>query len=423
MPIRENTLTQRVRATPGASSCISVLSVPSVVSIPVFKFSMMGSPMIYLDYNATTPLAPEVFAAMRPYLERHFGNPSSIHAEGREARAAIDESRDRLARLLGAKPHELVFTGGGTEADNLAVLGLARSRAAHGRHVITCTTEHHAVLQACEHLQKREGFRVTWLPVDRAGRVAPEQVAEAITAETTLVSIMSANNETGVRQPVREIAALCRERGVLFHTDAIQSFGKEPVAAADFDALSLAAHKFQGPKGAGLLVLRGGTAIERLQHGGAHENDRRAGTENVAAIVGLAAAAELAVRDLDAEAARQARLRDRLWAGIAAIFPDAVQNGHPTERLANTLNVSFPGLDGESLLIALDLAGIGASSGSACMVGSVVPSHVLLAMGVSPDNARATVRFSLGKSTTDAEIDTTLARLPEVFARLQEAAA
>jgi cysteine desulfurase len=384
---------------------------------------MLRPPMIYLDYNATTPLAPEAFAAMRPYLERHFGNASSIHAAGREARAAIDDARDRLARLLGAKPHEIVFTGGGTEAVNLAVLGLARQNTGRGRHIITSTTEHHAVLHACEHLEKRDGFRVTWLSVDRFGRIAPEQVAEAFTAETTLVSIMSANNETGVRQPVREIAALCRERGVLFHTDAIQSFGKEPLHAPDFDALSLTAHKFHGPKGAGLLYLRAGTAIERLQHGGSHENERRPGTENVAAIAGLAAAAELALTNLEAEAARQARLRDRLWEGIRTRVPGAMQNGHPTEQLANTLNVSFPGLDGESMLIALDLAGIGASSGSACMVGSVVPSHVLLAMGVPPELARATVRFSLGKPTTEAEIDATLAALPEVFARLQGAAA
>jgi len=379
--------------------------------------------MIYLDYNATTPLDPGVFAAMRPYLERHFGNASSIHAAGREARAAIDDARDRLACLLGAKPHEIVFTGGGTESVNLAVLGLARQHAERGRHVVTSTSEHHAVLHACRHLEKREGFRVTWLPVDRMGRIAPGQVAEVLTAETTLVSIMSANNETGALQPVREIATLCRERGVLFHTDAIQSFGKEPLHAPDFDALSLAAHKFYGPKGAGLLYLRAGTAIERLQHGGSHENERRPGTENVAAIVGMAAAAELALRDFDTETTRQARLRDRLWEGIRAIFPSAVQNGHPTERLANTLNVSFPGLDGESLLIALDLAGIGASSGSACMVGSVVPSHVLLAMGVPPELSRATVRFSLGKPTTDAGIDAALAALPEVFTRLLEAAA
>jgi cysteine desulfurase len=374
--------------------------------------------MIYLDYNATTPLAPEALAAMEPYLRRHFGNPSSIHAAGRETRAAIDDARDRLARLLGAKPHEIIFTSGGTESDNLAVLGLARSRANAGRHLITCTTEHHAVLQAFEYLQKREGFRMTWLPADAAGRVDPAQLREAFTPETTLVSIMTANNETGVLQPIAEISALCRERGVLFHSDAIQSFGKEPLATPHFDALSLAAHKFHGPPGAGLLYLRAGLAIERLQHGGAHESERRAGTENVAAIVGLARAAELAVRDLAAEADRQRTLRDRLWTGIEAAYPSAVLNGRAAPRLANTLNVSFPGLDGEGLLMNLDLAGICASSGSACMVGSILPSHVLLAMGVPPKHAGATVRFSLGKETTAAEIDETLAQLPAIFARL-----
>ncbi len=340
--------------------------------------------MIYLDHNATTPLAPEVFDAMRPYLERHHGNPSSIHAAGREARAAIDEARDRLAAILGAKPHEIVFTSGGTEADNLAVIGLARALQARGKHLVTCVAEHHAVLHAFAQLEKREGFHVTWLPVESRGRVELQQLRDALTAETTLVSIMTANNETGVRQPVREIAALCRERGVLFHSDAIQSFGKEPVAAWEFDALSLAAHKFRGPKGAGLLSLAGGIAIERLQVGGSHENERRAGTENVAAIVGMARAAELAVRDLAAEAMRQCALRERLWLGVGAAFPRAVRHGDPDDTLANTLSVSFPGLDGESLLMNLDLAGICASSGSACMVGSVMPSHVLLAMGVAP---------------------------------------
>jgi cysteine desulfurase len=375
--------------------------------------------VIYLDYNATTPLAPEALAAMRPYLEQHHGNPSSIHAAGRIARAAIDDARDRIAQLLGAQPHEIIFTGGGTESDNLAILGLARQRATQGRHLITCATEHHAVLQACEHLQKHEGFRLTVLPVDAFGRVTPEQVAAALTPETTLVSVMTANNETGTRQPVRAIGALCRARGVLFHTDAIQSFGKEPVSLENVDALSLAAHKFSGPKGVGVLYLRAGLALERLQHGGAHENERRPGTENVAAIAGLAAAAELAVRDLAAESARQAALRDRLEQNIAQLFPAAVFNGHPHDRLANTLNVSFPGLDGEGLLIALDLAGLAVSSGSACMVGSIVPSHVLLAMGVAPEIAQATVRFSLGKGTTAAEIDEALTRIASVLARLR----
>jgi cysteine desulfurase len=356
---------------------------------------------------------------MRPFLERHFGNPSSIHAAGREARAAIDDARDRLARLLGAKPHEIVFTGGGTEADNLAVIGLARANASRGKHVITCATEHHAVLHACEHLQKKEGFRVTWLPVDAHGRVRANEVAEAITPETTLVSIMSANNETGTLQPTHEISAICRERGVIFHSDAIQSFGKEPLATADFDVLSLAAHKFHGPKGAGALYLRAGLTVERLQHGGSHENERRPGTENTAAIVGLARAAELAIATMESEGPRQALLRERLWQGIREAFPTAVRNGGPEHCLANTLNVSFPGLDGESLLINLDLAGICASSGSACMVGSIMPSHVLLAMGVAPELARATVRFSLGKETTTTEITTTIARLPAIFSRLQ----
>ena len=374
--------------------------------------------MIYLDYNATTPLAPEVFDAMRPYLDRYFGNASSIHAAGREARAAIDDARDRIARVLGAKSHELVFTGGGTESDNLAIIGLARAMAGRGKHLITCSTEHHAVLHAFEHLQKREGFRVTWLPVGSLGHIDLQQLGEAIEKDTTLVSIMSANNETGTLHAVREVATICRQHGVLFHSDAIQSFGKEPLAARDFDALSLAAHKFHGPKGAGLLFLGAGLSIERLQHGGSHENERRAGTENVAAIVGMAHAAELAVRDLDAGRARQSVLRDRLWQGIRGAFPAAVMNGDPQARLANTLNVSFPGLDGESLLMNLDLAGICASSGSACMVGSIVPSHVLLAMGATADLARATVRFSLGWENTPDEIESTIAALPEIFTRL-----
>jgi cysteine desulfurase len=378
--------------------------------------------MIYLDYNATTPLLTEAFAAMRPYLETHFGNPSSIHAPGREARAAIDDARDRMARLLGAKPHEIIFTGGGTESDNLAILGLARHRAAHGKHLVTGTTEHHAVLHAFEHLQKREGFHVTFLPVDHFGRVSPEQVSDALTPETTLVSIMTANNETGTLQPVREIAAICRGRGVLFHSDAIQSFGKEQLPAGEFDAMSLAAHKFGGPKGAGILFLRSGISIDRLQHGGSHENERRPGTENVAAIAGMAAAAELAVKNIEEDSAHQARLRDRLWNGVREAFPEAILNGHPELRLGNTLNVSFPGLDGEGLLIALDLAGVAASSGSACMVGSVLPSHVLLAMGVAADVAGSTVRFSLGKQTTDAQIGDAIDQIEGVLARLQTAA-
>ena len=373
--------------------------------------------MIYLDHNATTPLAPEVLATMRPYFELHHGNPSSIHAAGRETRAALDNARDQLASLLGCRPHELIFTSGGTEADNLAILGLARRNAERGRHLITCATEHHAVLHTFEHLEKREGFRVTTLPVDAHGQLVPAALLAALTPETTLVSIMSANNETGVRQPVAALSALCRERGVLFHTDAIQSFGKDPLRVADFDALSLTAHKFYGPKGSGLLYLRGGLPIQRTTYGGSHEGDRRAGTENVPAIVGLAHAATLALSSMEGESERQTQLRERLWQGIHAAAPNAVRNGQPADCLPNTLNVSFPEHDGESLLMNLDLAGIAASSGSACMVGSIQPSHVLLAMGVAPALAQATVRFSIGKSTTSAEIEDAIARIARIFTR------
>lgn len=373
--------------------------------------------MIYLDHNATTPLAPEAFEAMRPYLERFHGNPSSIHASGRETRAVLDESRDRLAKLLGCRPHEITFTGGGTESDNLAILGLARAHGSRGRHLITCATEHHAVLHPFEHLQRREGFRVTVLGVDAAGRLDPADVRAALTAETALVSVMTANNETGVRQPVTEIAAVCRGRGVLFHTDAIQSFGKEPLPA-EVDALSLAAHKFGGPKGAGLLYLRSGLTIDPILFGGSHEAGRRPGTENPAAIAGMARAAEIAFGNFTGEAERQTRLRERLWEGIRTAIPAARRNSDPELSLANTLNVSFPGLDGESVLISLDLAGICASSGSACMVGSIQPSHVLLGMGVPRDIAQATVRFSMGRTTTAEEIEEAIARMPAIFARL-----
>jgi cysteine desulfurase len=376
--------------------------------------------VIYLDYNATTPLHPRVVEVMVPCLERVYGNPSSIHGAGRDARAAVDDSRDRIAAVLGTKPHEIIFTSGGTESDNLALIGLARSRIAMGRHIVTCQTEHHAVLHACEFLEK-DGFKVTWLPVDSRGRVDPDEVEATITGETTLVSIMTANNETGTIQPIKEIARLCRRRGVLFHSDMIQSFGKIPLNFTEtgVDAISLAAHKFYGPKGAGLLWLRSGLSIERLHHGGLHEGQRRPGTENVAAIVGMAEAAELAVEDISTEQARLAELRDRLWMGIRKVVPDAIRNGDAEECLSNTLNVSFPQTDGEILLINLDLEGICASSGSACMVGSIRPSHVLLAMGVWPELAQAAVRFSLGRSTTRTEIDETIDVVERIMARLQ----
>jgi cysteine desulfurase len=350
---------------------------------------------------------------MLPYLDRHFGNPSSVHAAGRETRAAIDNARDRLAALLRTKPNEIVFTSGGTESCNLAVFGLARSRSRSGLpvaasakagHLISAKTEHHAVLNAIEHLEKNEGFEVTWLNVSRDGLIDLDQLADAIRPETRLVSIMTANNETGVIQPMDGISRICREHGVLLHSDMVQSFGKIDTDLSLVDAASFAAHKFYGPKGAGFLFLRGGLSLQPIMFGGAHENERRPGTENVAAIVGMAAAAEWTLRDDESEQQRQSQLRDELWTKIAQNVTDARQNGANAPRLANTLNVSLLGIDSEMLLIALDLEGICASSGSACMVGSVVASHVLLAMGLPMENARSAVRFSLGKWTTADEI-------------------
>jgi cysteine desulfurase len=360
--------------------------------------------MIYLDYNATTPLCDTGREAMLPYLDRYFGNPSSVHAAGRETRAAIDNARDKLAGLLRVKPHELIFTGGGTESCNLAVLGLARCPSSPGSHVISNKAEHHAVLNALEHLEKGEGFEVTWLNVSRDGIIDVDQLADAIRPETRLVSIMTANNETGVIQPMREISRICREGGVLLHSDMVQSFGKISTDLSLVDAASFAAHKFYGPKGVGFLFLRSGLSVQPIMFGGAHENERRPGTENVAAIVGMAAAAEWTLRGCQQEQEREAQLRNELWTRIAQNVPDAEQNAANAPRLANTLNVSLLGIDSEMLLIALDLESVCASSGSACMVGSVVASHVLLAMGLPMESARSAVRFSLGKWTTADEI-------------------
>jgi len=379
--------------------------------------------MIYLDYNATTPLCDVARKTMLPYLDRYFGNPSSVHAAGREARAVIDDARDKLAALLYAKPHELVFTSGGTESCNLAVLGLARCPVSRGGHVISNKAEHHAVLNALEYLEKRENFEVTWLNMSRDGLADLDQLASAIRPETRLVSIMTANNETGVTQPMHDISKICRDRGVLLHSDMVQSFGKIEIDLSLVDAASFAAHKFYGPKGAGVLFLRSGLSIQPLMFGGAHENQRRPGTENVAAIAGTAAAADFTLREQEKEQQREKSLRDELWVRIADIFPEAQQNGGLAPRLANTLNVSFPGFDSETLLMALDLEGVCASSGSACMVGSVVASHVLLAMGLSMERAGSAVRFSLGKQTASDEIDRAADAIARIFERLAKAKA
>jgi cysteine desulfurase len=377
--------------------------------------------MIYLDYNATTPMCDPARAAMLPYLDRHFGNPSSVHVAGREARAAIDNGRDKLAALLHAKPNELIFTSGGTESCNLAVLGLARCRSSRGGHVISNRAEHHAVLNALEHLEKHEDFEVTWLDISENGIVDLDQLAASIRPETRLVSIMTANNETGVIQPIEEISKICRVRGVLLHSDMVQSFGKiniDPAGGGLVDAASFAAHKFYGPKGAGLLFLRSGLSIQPIMFGGAHENERRPGTENVAAIAGMAAAAEFVAQEQEKRHEKEKRLRDQLWRRIAQGSPNARRNGEAADCLANTLNVSFPGFDSETMLMALDLEGVCASSGSACMVGSVVASNVLLAMGLSMERASSAVRFSLGKQTSTDEIERAADAIDRIFNRL-----
>jgi cysteine desulfurase len=390
--------------------------------------------MIYLDYNATTPLCDAARRAMLPYLERYFGNPSSVHAAGREARAAVDDARDKLADLLHTKPNEIAFTSGGTESCNLAVLGLARTHSTPRKldrfkrssltsrgHVISNRAEHHAVLNAVEHLEKSEGFDVTWLHISERGIVDLDQLNDSIRPETRLVSIMTANNETGVVQPIREISEICRKHGVPLHSDMVQSFGKMELDLSLVDAASFAGHKFYGPKGAGFLFLKSGLPIQPIMFGGAHENERRPGTENVAAIAGMAAAAEWVEQQRREEQEREKHLRDELWGRIATIAPEAKQNGDVDRCLSNTLNVSFPGVDSDTMLMALDLEGICASSGSACMVGSVVASHVLLAMGLPMERAASAVRFSLGKWTTGEEIDRAGEAIRRIFDRLTKA--
>ncbi|MFA6564490.1 MAG: cysteine desulfurase family protein [Verrucomicrobiia bacterium] len=380
---------------------------------------------IYLDHNATTPVHPDALKAMLPFLEASYGNPSSMHFLGREARAALDNARERLAKLLGAKPGEIVFTGSGTESDNYAIFGAVRALAGKGRHVITSAVEHHAVLHSCEHLRRHEGVEVMVLPVDGDGVVSPDAVRSAIRNDTALVSVMWANNETGALQPVREIGAICRERGVLFHTDAVQAFGKVPVNVNDVpvDLLSISGHKVYGPKGVGALWIRPRVKIEPLLHGGSHENDRRAGTENVVGIVGFVRAAEITTTRTESEDARLRALTERLWQGLSTRIERIRRNGPADRRVANTLNVSFAGCKSDALLMSLDLEGIAVSSGSACAVGSLKPSPVLLAMGLGTEMANAAVRFSLGAGTTEADVDAVLNIMPGIVARLRSFAA
>jgi cysteine desulfurase len=377
---------------------------------------------IYLDANATTPLLPEVFEAMRPFYLEHFGNASSIHQHGQEARSAVDHARDAIARMLHCRPAEVVFTSGGTESDNLAIFGVL----APGDHMITSTIEHHAVLHAAHSLESR-GVEVTYLPVTSQGIVEPAALLTALKPNTKLVSIMYANNETGVIQPVDALAGIAHAGGALFHTDAVQTAGKLSLDVSphgllkDVDLLTISGHKIFAPKGTGVLYVRRSVKLSPMLHGGSHERQRRAGTENVPGIVGIGKAVDVCSEWLKTDgAAKLAALRDRLEAGILATVPGTGVNGAGVPRVANTTSIYFDHVEAEALLIALDLKGISVSGGSACQSGASEPSHVLTAMGLSPARARATLRFSLSKLTTEAEIDEVLTIVPAAVARLRE---
>jgi cysteine desulfurase len=375
---------------------------------------------IYLDYAATTPAHPEVVKAMLPFFNDSFGNPSSIYHLGQESRDAIEKSRNAVAGLIGARSDEIVFTGSGSEADNFAIKGVALANHDKGNHIITSTIEHHAVLETCSFLEK-QGFAVTYLPVDKYGLVDPDDAKKAITGSTILISIMHANNEIGTIEPVSEIGKIAREAGVYFHTDAVQTTGHVPVDVnkLNADMLSISAHKLYGPKGVGVLYIRKGTSITPFMHGGHQEKGRRASTENVPGIVGLGKAAEIAQQQRDTEAIRITTLRNRLMEGIFSKIEDTRLNGHPELRLPNNINILVNYVEGEAMLLLLDQEGICVSTGSACSSSDLGPSHVLMALGLSPYEAHGSLRFTLGKWTTDEDIDYVLEVFPPIVARLR----
>ena len=377
--------------------------------------------IIYMDHSATTYTKEEVVDAMLPYFTRHFGNPSSIYGIARDSKEAIDAARTQVAKAIGAEPDEIYFTSGGSESDNWAIKGVAYANRKRGNHIITTKIEHHAVLHTCQFLEK-EGFTVTYLPVDKYGRVDPADLEKAITDKTILLSIMYANNEIGTLEPIRELAAVAQKHKVYFHTDAVQAIGNVPIKVKDekIDLLSLSAHKFYGPKGVGALYIRNGVRIENLIHGGGQERRRRAGTENIAGIVGCGKAIEMATADIDGHNARIRAMRDRLMKGILEKIPHAYLNGHPTERLPGNINISFEFIEGESMLLWLDDEGICASTGSACTSGSLEPSHVLLATGLPVEISHGSLRLTLGDVNTGEDVDTVLEVLPKVVARLRE---
>ncbi len=376
---------------------------------------------IYLDYAATTPCDPQVLKAMEPYFFEKFGNPSSIHTEGQEAKRAIEDARERLASFLGAKPEEIIFTSGGTESNNFAVGGVAYAQAKKGNHIITTSIEHHAIIEPCKLLEKR-GFKVTYVSTDKYGLVSPDDIKKAITDKTILISVMHANNEIGTIEPIAEIGKITRDKGICFHTDAVQTVGHIPVNVNDLniDLLSLSAHKFYGPKGVGALYVRRGTRIERFLHGGDQEKGRRASTHNTPGIVGLGRAIELCKDKMQDEAKFQLRLRDKLIKEIPSRIPDVYLNGHPQQRLPNNVNFSIKYIEGESILLNLDMLGIAASTGSACTSTSLEPSHVLLAIGLSHEIAHGSLRLTLGRWTKEDDIDYLLEHLPGIAAKLRQ---
>lgn len=377
--------------------------------------------MIYLDNAATTRTAPEVVEEMLPFFTEKYGNPSGVYGTGREAKEAVTKARDRIAALLGAKSDEVFFTSCGSEADNWAIVSAFEALKENGCHIITSKIEHHAVLRTCEYLERERGARITYLDVDGDGRVRPEDVEAAITPDTVLVTIMAANNEIGTVQPVREIGEMVHRHGVIFHTDAVQAFGQLPFTVDDWgiDMLSASGHKFNGPKGTGFLYIRKGTPVRAFLHGGAQEHNRRAGTENVPGIVGIGAAAKLAMDSLDEKVRQETELRDYLIREIETKIPNVRLNGSRDGRLPNNVNFSFEFVEGESLLIMLDMKGICVSGGSACSSGSLAPSHVLKAIGLSDSLARGALRMTLSEETTKEEIDTTVAALTELVKKLR----
>jgi len=386
----------------------------------LYEKEVFGLQRIYFDHNSTTPVLEEVLEAMLPYLKDECGNPSSVHWGARAPRKAVDEARESVAALLGCSPPEVIFTSSGTEGDNHAIKGLALARKKKGNHIVTTKVEHPAVLNTCRYLAK-EGFEVTYLDVDSDGLIDMDELKAAVTERTILISVMYANNETGVIMPIPEIAELARSRGVAFHTDAVQAVGKVAIDLKDLgvDMLTLSGHKLYGPKGVGALFVRRGVRLVPLIHGGHHERNRRGGTENVAGIAGLGRACVVAARDMEDEVAHLLALRERLEEGLTSKIGHTKINGHPEKRLPNTSNISFEFVEGESLLLNLDMKGIAASSGSACTSGSLEPSHVLIAMGLSHELSHGSVRFSLGRSNTAEEVDFLIEAMPPIVERMR----